>query len=1367
MGFIFVVMALVLCVVVGWQLGARSARAKSSGRGTVPSALAQAWQEGFHAGRSLTDPASSSAPATGAPGGPTTAPAPPEPFQPPANPLRVDEDDIRSVVPRAVDAERGAGRSVDEPSEFLASTPALEEAAMAHRAPDVPHPAAGKTPSPRSAQEREKATLRNINITLYAASLLLVAAASLFIGLAVPPLAKFGGLVVVTTLFYAGGLLIHAFSERLRPAGIAFAGTGLALIPVSGLALSALVVHDPVMAWWITSLVGTVAFVHAAARLNSRVVAYLSLTFLVSSAWAGGAVLNRGLFWYFMFSMVLAAAGTALAYGRPRWLGNIYLRAFAETHRFLAPATLLIAVLVGQALGAEDVSLLLIAGFIYYVAVTVFGPTTERAVNLIAARLCGTAAIVLLAHVFGAGAVGMARGLGIVLLLQSLAVHRAGERYRRFVAPQVRRLVDREVQGLLLAVAGLALVMNETLVVSLRIPKAMLDMGTDTGWTPVNFLLPLVALTAAGLSTRGRKLPPWIALGTGVAAMLEPGAVLSPWRQVAFLAVGLACMVPGLRHAVGRQLLWLRRGIVAVLPTTLAAIAAWAAGGFLITRSAAGPGLGAWISGDPGQWADGGTDPRVVMLIAGLVFVMCWMAAAALAAWKLESGFMLAGIAVVVAAEVRLGSLESGGTPWTTAVAVSTLVLAAVGSNALLATLGRGRGRTARRKTAMAHAVAPVAVVATWGASFGIDSPWLVFTVCLTGLGHAAWRLAAARGPLERLAYAVAAQLFFSLSVLELSHQLQADAHARWALFAISLAMGQSARFRLRGRGQGATPTAYGPMVAQASLALLFLTPLVYVGLHGGSGPGAGVDMASLLVQFVCLLVVGLLKWRVDLTAAATASIPWRIVARMQILVVAYALAWMMFIPSGVMSVRQAGWLPEPWWNSTVLLILLLVTALLVMVFEALGPETSLRLRMTGVLAGEEGRARLVHPGSGPEGGAHPMARGITVACYLGVAAAVVLGAGGTSGAATGAPVPGGDAWLAATLLAAAAGCAVFGVTTGLPLLLIGAVVFLPWAVFVALVQWAGRAGSAMELSALYMASALGSAILLYAAGWFRRPRRGGAPRPITTPRSWSWLHARILSAGAVLLIFIDGFEANVMQSGEPNSRSATILAYLGTAMIVVAAVATVAEVPRRYRERCSEAAALVVAGGAQHAWHLANGQPGLFWMTQYWVVVLALLAAYELKAGRRKDADYPLIASAVLLSVSAPFGLAVEQEWGQGWLLLGHVLLLSAGLLLNRRLYVVWGTIAAALLVLWFLRGFTILLLAVLAAGLIALAIWRLQRLGKDKDAAEAARPVPEGPDAAPPASRAAHETDLSAPGRREGEEPADGGRQATSSDW
>ncbi|MFZ3453162.1 hypothetical protein TVB01_07825, partial [Arthrobacter sp. 7Tela_A1] len=248
------------------------------------------------------------------------------------------------------------------------------------------------------AREKRRRDLRNINITLYAGSLLLVAAASLFIGISIPEQARFAGVVALTILFYASGLLVHSRREALRPAAVAFTGTGLALIPVVGLALYNFLLPDAALAWLVTSAVGSVAFAYAAARLESRVVTYLALTFLISTALASGASLRAGIVWAFLFTVLLATLVSLAAIRRPAWLQNIYLDAFVQAHRYLVPATAAAAVLSWAELGTASIAALFLAFGAYYLVLFRQGPRSQALAHSLGARLSATIGLTALAH---------------------------------------------------------------------------------------------------------------------------------------------------------------------------------------------------------------------------------------------------------------------------------------------------------------------------------------------------------------------------------------------------------------------------------------------------------------------------------------------------------------------------------------------------------------------------------------------------------------------------------------------------------------------------------------------------------------------------------------------------------------------------------------------------------------------------------------------------------------------------------------------------------------------------------------------------------------------------------------------------------
>ena len=227
-----------------------------------------------------------------------------------------------------------------------------------------------------------------------------MAAAALFIGLAIPEQARFLGVVVVTALFYVSGLVIHARSRRLKPAAVAFTGTGLALIPVVGLALYTLVLTDGPAAWLVTSAVGTAAFAYAAAKLESRVVTYLALTFLLSSGLASGAALRWGIVWYFLFTVILATLISVAAVRQPRWLNNLYVDAFVRSHRFLVPATAIASVRVSGDLGAAQLAVLFL-GFAGYYAVMLWqGPARQMLANSYGLRAAGTVGLTALFYSF-------------------------------------------------------------------------------------------------------------------------------------------------------------------------------------------------------------------------------------------------------------------------------------------------------------------------------------------------------------------------------------------------------------------------------------------------------------------------------------------------------------------------------------------------------------------------------------------------------------------------------------------------------------------------------------------------------------------------------------------------------------------------------------------------------------------------------------------------------------------------------------------------------------------------------------------------------------------------------------------------------
>ncbi|MBT8159048.1 MULTISPECIES: hypothetical protein [Arthrobacter] len=278
------------------------------------------------------------------------------------------------------------------------------------------------------AVRKQRRDRQNINVTLYVASLLLVAASALFIGTSLPAVLRFAAVWVVTAAFYSSGFILHAKAPRLRAAAIAFAGTGLALIPVTGLAMYNFALHNGPAAWLVTSVVGTFAYAVAAVRLDSRVLAFLSLSFVVSTAWSGVSLLGGALVWYFASLIGLAVLLTLVALRRPGWLPPVYVRPLMILHPYAVPFVALAATFVPQHLGKGEYAALMAICGIYFAVMAALPSASFRREQFYAARGSFTLAMLAAAVDSGLDVPHVLVVAVVILALQSLWVAFEGKR---------------------------------------------------------------------------------------------------------------------------------------------------------------------------------------------------------------------------------------------------------------------------------------------------------------------------------------------------------------------------------------------------------------------------------------------------------------------------------------------------------------------------------------------------------------------------------------------------------------------------------------------------------------------------------------------------------------------------------------------------------------------------------------------------------------------------------------------------------------------------------------------------------------------------------------------------------------------------
>ncbi len=247
------------------------------------------------------------------------------------------------------------------------------------------------------AELKAKHDLKNINITLYAASFLLVSASALFVATVMPAPIRFIGIWFITIIFYVAGLLINKYVEKLKPASVAFVGTGLALLPFTGVAMYSSVIPDASICWFITSLIGLLAYIFAAVRLNSQVTAYFAIAFIISMTSSIVSIAGVGMIWYFVTLIMFGSLMTFIAAIKPNWVSRCFSEPIQQSSQWIVPLTLATSLFAVTALTSRDYWIITMVCAIYYAAVAV-SSEIGRKVAIFVARLLGSLSILIMAY---------------------------------------------------------------------------------------------------------------------------------------------------------------------------------------------------------------------------------------------------------------------------------------------------------------------------------------------------------------------------------------------------------------------------------------------------------------------------------------------------------------------------------------------------------------------------------------------------------------------------------------------------------------------------------------------------------------------------------------------------------------------------------------------------------------------------------------------------------------------------------------------------------------------------------------------------------------------------------------------------------
>ena len=338
--------------------------------------------------------------------------------------VQATSDEMRSGLNQALELIRAqqAKHQVNQATQNINTVQAPPLVSEQNFAP-APFAPAPQPLSPENIAAQKKAQeLRNINTILYVASFLLVGAAALFIGLAsgVSPTVKFSAVLAVTLLFYVSGILLHGKSQRLRPAAVAFVGTGLALVPFVGLAFYSYVLDDGPMVWWLTSLVGFAAFWLAIYRIRSSVMSYMVLAFIFSVATSSVAVLRAEYLWYFVAIIVTSSLLMLVSYRRPNWLPSELRLPLEQGAQLATPVAIIGSLFIYDSFDAYDFAVVHGVGALHYLANAVsFSRDKTRYVYWFVARVLTISFAATLVYAISSSWDAVA----IVFVVSALLVH--------------------------------------------------------------------------------------------------------------------------------------------------------------------------------------------------------------------------------------------------------------------------------------------------------------------------------------------------------------------------------------------------------------------------------------------------------------------------------------------------------------------------------------------------------------------------------------------------------------------------------------------------------------------------------------------------------------------------------------------------------------------------------------------------------------------------------------------------------------------------------------------------------------------------------------------------------------------------------
>jgi len=744
-------------------------------------------------------------------------------------------------------------------------------------------------------RERE---LRNINITLYVAALMIVAAGALFLSFALPPVAKLIAFFLLAVAFYLGGLITYAVKPSLRPAGAAFAGTGLALLPLCAIATyNTLNISGP-STWLIFSVIGTVAVGYATVKLKSRVLSWVAVLILVSTGMASAATMQRGVLNYMLVLLLLSVVLMLLAVRSKKIQDSIFFQAILGTAQLLPAFVVVLSLILFESLRSRDyfwIFALLTAQLLLTLRLL----SNLRLLRFFAARLTFLLMVLAACNYLALSNTTTALIFAFTFGLQAVAVMLYSEGYRKRM-PLTRGHLQTERSVLW----GLALV---------SVVIACFFANENTSIVLRLLVLPIFALLCLPGLLRVAKAE--MAVIAALPLVVLVGKEQHGWQPLVLFVMAIIGLSLAHHRAEG-----LTQQICGHIRWVLLLITAGVLGGAIhesVPALSTGSELGARLI--------------TVLLVLQILWVIVLLNSSTAndgvkrihTLWRIAASVVIAvGIvgylqfSVIAASGTydRLAYLKLNSLPWFVITLTITAVLVILSGWRL-----HSPEHQSERTAQSIKVVEASALLVLYALSFEKDA-WVFALVIGTGtLAHFLVHVRRSNDQNWKIIYASLAQVLFSSMMWWFARSMDFDIHGRFALLLVSLSIPQLTRLLINIRH-------HKPLRQElrwVAIGLLIGIPVAVLSYGWFAG---GADRGVILLAAVCTASHGCAAF-----VAERAGLAHR--AQYYLFAPIMALIVVITVQSSVLN-DQSGWLRSRWWNEQVAAALLLVMALVAIAAE-------------------------------------------------------------------------------------------------------------------------------------------------------------------------------------------------------------------------------------------------------------------------------------------------------------------------------------------------------------------------------------------------------------------------------------------------